>query len=58
MIVAVEAGYREATASWAGFLRDLKARGMAAPQLVIGDGHLGIWGGLREVYPEAEEQRR
>lgn len=57
VVIAVEAGYRESTASWAGFLRDLKARGMAAPKVVIGDGHLGIWGGLREVYPEASEQR-
>ncbi len=57
VVIAVEAGYRESTASWASFLRDLKARGMASPQLVIGDGHLGIWGGLREVYPEAGEQR-
>lgn len=38
-------------------LRDLKKRGLRAPRLVVGDGHLGIWGGLAEVYPEAEEQR-
>ena len=57
VVVAVEAGYRESTQSWARFLRDLKARGLASPKLVIGDGHLGIWGGLREVYPDADEQR-
>jgi transposase-like protein len=57
VVIAVEAGYRESTASWAGFLRDLKMRGMASPKVVIGDGHLGIWGGLREVFPEADEQR-
>ena len=38
-------------------LRDLKQRGMGCPRLVIGDGHLGIWGALRNVYPQAEEQR-
>lgn len=57
VVLAVEAGYRESTACWAGLLRDLKARGLGSPKLVIGDGHLGIWGGLREVYPEADEQR-
>lgn len=57
VVLAVEAGYRESTASWASLLRDLKERGLASPRLVIGDGHLGIWGGLREVFPEAEEQR-
>lgn len=57
VVLAVEAGYRESTASWASLLRDLKGRGLRSPKLVIGDGHLGIWGGLREVYPEADEQR-
>ena len=56
-ILAVVPGHRESTESWASVLRDLKSRGMSAPKLVIGDGHLGIWGGLRNVYPEAEEQR-
>ena len=42
---------------WSAVLRDLKRRGLRAPRLVVGDGHLGIWGGLAEVYPEAEEQR-
>ena len=38
-------------------LRGLKERGLECPRLVIGDGHLGIWGALRNVYPEAAEQR-
>jgi len=42
VILAVESGYRESTESWAALLRDLKRRGLAAPKLVIGDGHLGI----------------
>lgn len=57
VIVTIEPGYRESTESWSAPLRDLKARGMGCPCLVIGDGHLGIWGGLRNVFPEAEEQR-
>lgn len=56
-LVAVTSGHRESTESWSAVLRDLKARGMNAPKLVIGDGHLGIWGALRNVYPEAGEQR-
>jgi putative transposase len=57
VILAVESGYRESTESWAAILRDLKRRGLAAPKLVIGDGHLGIWGALAAVFPEAKEQR-
>ena len=57
VILAVESGYRESTESWAAILRDLKRRGLAVPKLVIGDGHLGIWGALAAVFPEAQEQR-
>jgi len=57
VLLALQSGQRESTASWAGILRDLRARGLRPPRLVIGDGHLGIWGGLREIYPEAAEQR-
>lgn len=57
VILAVESGYRESTESWAAILRDLKRRGLQAPKLVIGDGHLGIWGALAAVFPEAKEQR-
>ena len=56
-MVSVTSGYRESTQSWSEVLRDLKRRGMGCPRLVIGDGHLGIWGALRNVYPQAEEQR-
>jgi putative transposase len=56
-VVAVVPGHRESTESWSEVLRDLKGRGMGAPRLVVGDGHLGIWGGLRNVYPEVGEQR-
>jgi putative transposase len=57
VLLAVESGYRESAESWAAILRDLKRRGLVAPKLVIGDGHLGIWGALAAVFPEAKEQR-
>lgn len=57
VVVAVESGARESTESWAAILRDLQARGMNAPRLVIADGHLGLWGALTRVYPQAQEQR-
>lgn len=57
VVLAVESGARESTASWSAILRDLKQRGLRRPRLVVGDGHLGIWGALANVYPEAAEQR-
>jgi putative transposase len=56
-LVALSDGYREATESWADLLRDCKRRGMRAPVLAVGDGALGFWGALREVFPETKEQR-
>ena len=56
-LVALADGYRESTGSWADLLRDCKRRGMRAPILAVGDGALGFWGALREVFPEAREQR-
>ena len=56
-VIALEDGYRESTASWLSLLRDLERRGMPAPQLATGDGALGFWAALRQVYPETEEQR-
>jgi transposase-like protein len=56
-LVALTDGYREATESWADLLRDCKRRGMRAPVLAVGDGALGFWGALREVFPETKEQR-
>ena len=56
-LVAVSDGYRESTESWSELLRDLKRRGMRAPVLAIGDGALGFWGALREVFPDTREQR-
>jgi transposase-like protein len=56
-LIAVEDGYRESKESWAAVLRDLKRRGMRAPVLVIGDAALGLWAAVRDVWPEAREQR-
>jgi transposase-like protein len=56
-VLAVESGHRESESSWSAILRDLKARGMSCPRLVMGDGALGIWAALAHVYPEAGEQR-
>ena len=56
-LVALADGYRESTGSWADLLRDCKRRGMRAPVLAVGDGALGFWGALREVFPETREQR-
>ena len=55
--MAVEAGYRESTESWAEVLRGLKRRGMRAPVLATGDGALGFWAAVRDVWPETREQR-
>jgi len=55
--LAIYEGYRESTESWLAVLRDLKARGLSAPRLFIGDGALGLWAAIREVYPQAGEQR-
>jgi transposase-like protein len=56
-LVALADGYRESTESWADLLRDAARRGMRAPVLAIGDGALGFWGALREVFPATREQR-
>jgi transposase-like protein len=56
-LVALTDGYRESTESWAGLLRDAKRRGMRAPVLAMGDGALGFWAALRDVFPTTREQR-
>ncbi len=56
-LVAIVDGYRESTESWAALLRDLRHRGMRAPVLAVGDGALGFWAALRDVFPETREQR-
>jgi transposase-like protein len=56
-LVALTDGYRESAESWADLLRDCRRRGMTAPVLAVGDGALGFWKAVREVFPATREQR-
>lgn len=56
-LIALDEGYRESGESWANLPRDCSRRGMRAPVLAVGDGALGFWKALREVFPETREQR-
>lgn len=55
--LAIEDGVRESTQSWREVLLKLKSRGMNAPQLAVGDGAMGFWAALEEVYPQTRQQR-
>jgi transposase-like protein len=56
--LAIEDGVRESTESWRQVLRDLKDRGLKLPpKLAVGDGALGFWGALEEVFPQTGHQR-
>ena len=56
-ILAIEDGVRESTQSWREVLLSLKARGMNEPKLAVGDGAMGFWAALEEVYPKTRQQR-
>jgi len=56
-LVALTDGFRESHESWADLLRDCRRRGMRAPILAVGDGALGFWKALRDVFPQTKEQR-
>lgn len=56
-LVAISDGFRESSESWADLLRDCKRRGMRAPVLAVGDGALGFWKAVRDVFPATAEQR-
>ncbi len=56
-LLAIEDGVRESTQSWREVLLDLKARGMNAPKLAMGDGAMGFWAALDEIYGETRQQR-
>jgi transposase-like protein len=56
-LIALADGFRESTESWADLLRSAKRRGKRAPALAVGDGALGFWKALREVFPATAEQR-
>ena len=55
--LTIEDGVRESTQSWREVLLDLKSRGLNAPQLAVGDGAMGFWAALDEVYPDTRHQR-
>jgi putative transposase len=56
-LVALADGERESTQSWAELLRDCRRRGMRAPVVMVGDGALGLWRALEEVFPTTRHQR-
>lgn len=57
-LIAVADGYRESEQSWKSLLLDVKARGLVVdPKLATGDGALGFWKALPQVYPSTREQR-
>ncbi len=56
-LLALEEGYRESTESWKGVFRSLRERGLQAPLLAIGDGCLGAWAALEEIFPSTRHQR-
>ena len=57
-LIAMADGYRESSESWASLLWDCRRRGMRAPVLAVGDGALGFWNAINEVFPETRHQRR
>jgi len=57
-LIAVADGYRESEQSWKALLLDVKSRGLTVdPKLAVGDGALGFWKALPQVYPTTREQR-
>src|SRR5262245_65807326 len=57
-LIAIADGYRESEQSWKELLLDCKARGLEIePSLAIGDGALGFWKAMRQVWDETKEQR-
>ncbi len=56
-LIAIADGYRESTESWAELLRSCKKRGMRVPVVAVGDGALGFWAAVRDVFPETRPQR-
>lgn len=57
-LIAMTDGHRESAQSWRELLLDVKRRGLAtAPKLAVGDGALGFWKALAEVFPSTKEQR-
>lgn len=56
-LIALEDGFRESTESWLSVLRNLKNRGINSPAIAVGDGALGFWNAVTEIFPETKHQR-
>lgn len=57
-LIAIETGCRESKESWLELMRSLKNRGLThAPSVAVGDGALGFWGALTEMFPQTRHQR-
>lgn len=56
-LIAITDGFRESTDSWSEVLRDLKERGLQPPEVAVGDGALGFWAAMRDVWPQTQVQR-
>ena len=57
-LIAIQDGYRESEQSWKNLLLDVKRRGLTVdPELAVGDGALGFWKALPQVYPRTRTQR-
>jgi transposase-like protein len=57
-LIAIADGYRESEQSWKALLLDCQARGLVIdPKLAIGDGALGFWKAVRQIWPQTREQR-
>jgi putative transposase len=55
--LAIEDGIRESTQGWREVLVGLKARGLTAPHLAVGDGAMGFWAALEDLFPTTRQQR-
>ena len=58
VLLGLALGSRESYESWLGFGRDLVARGLRSPALIVADGAPGLWKAVRELWPAADKQRR
>jgi transposase-like protein len=56
-LLAIDSGFSESADVWRAIFEDLRRRGMENPLLTIGDGGLGLWAGLRKVYPDSGAQQ-
>ncbi len=56
-VIALEDGIRESTQSWRELLLGLKARGFLEPKLCVGDGAMGLWAAISEIFPNTAHQR-